>query len=636
MSEVYREREAREMREAETILNIIRERGRRGLPLERVYRLLFNPKLYLKAYGKIYRNDGAMTPGSTGEIVDGMSLAKIEAIIAALRHERYRWKPARRVYIEKPRSKKKRPLGLPTWSDKLLQETIRLILEAYYEPRFSGRSHGFRPGRGCHTALTEVQRTWKGTAWFIEGDISDCFGSLDHEVLLSILSEKIHDGRFLRLIENLLKAGYLEEWRCHRALSGSPQGGIVSPILSNIYLDRLDEFVEETLLTHHNRGTKRRHNPEYASVQGRARGLAKAGKKEEAEDLRKRMKALPSNDPHDPGYRRLRYVRYADDFLLGFSGPRKEAEGIKRRLKEFLRDRLKLELSDEKTLVTHARSEAARFLGYEVTVIRGGRRDRRGRRSVNGVVGLKVPADVVRAKCAAYMRNGKPVHLTERTSDSAYSIVARYQQEYRGIAEYYRLAYDLSTRLDRLRWIMETSLTKTLAHKFKISVSEVYDRYQTTVRTDRGPYKVLRVEVNRGGKRPLVAQWGGIPLRRQRNVILNDQPPNVWNARTELLERLLAETCELCGSRDNVQAHHVRSLKDLKRKGRADKPEWVKTMAARRRKTLVVCQRCHSAIHAGKYTGRDMSGKKDTGEPDEAKVSRPVRRGAVGKVPVTG
>ncbi len=196
MSEVYREREAREMREAETILNIIRERGRRGLPLERVYRLLFNPKLYLKAYGKIYRNDGAMTPGSTGEIVDGMSLAKIEAIIAALRHERYRWKPARRVYIEKPRSKKKRPLGLPTWSDKLLQETIRLILEAYYEPRFSGRSHGFRPGRGCHTALTEVQRTWKGTAWFIEGDISDCFGSLDHEVLLSILSEKIHDGRF--------------------------------------------------------------------------------------------------------------------------------------------------------------------------------------------------------------------------------------------------------------------------------------------------------------------------------------------------------------------------------------------------------------------------------------------------------
>src|SRR5215210_273658 len=235
------------MREAETILSIVRERGRRGLPLERVYRLLFNPELYLTAYEKIYRNDGALTPGSTGETADGMSLAKIEAITGALRHERYRWRPARRVYIEKPRSNKLRPLGIPSWSDKLVQEVIRLILEAYYEPQFSDRSHGFRPGRGCHTALSEIQRKWSGTTWFVEGDISDCFGSLDHSILLSILAEKIHDNRFLRLIENLLKAGYLEEWRFNATLSGTPQGGILSPILSNIYLDRLDKYVEQAL-----------------------------------------------------------------------------------------------------------------------------------------------------------------------------------------------------------------------------------------------------------------------------------------------------------------------------------------------------------------------------------------------------
>jgi group II intron reverse transcriptase/maturase len=600
---MHREREAREMRNAETALSIIRDRGSRGLPLERVYRLLFNPDLYLTAYGKIYRNDGATTPGSTEETADGMSLAKIEAIVGALRQERYRWRPARRTYIEKKGSNKSRPLGLPTWSDKLLQEVIRLILEAYYEPQFSDRSHGFRPGRGCHTALTEIERTWKGTAWFIEGDISDCFGSLDHEVLLSILKEKIHDGRFLRLIENLLKAGYLEDWRFHKTLSGSPQGGIVSPILSNIYLDRLDEFVEKTLLPMHNRGTRRRPNPEYNDLRNRARRLAYGGQRGEADLLFKRMKGMPTQDPEDPDYRRLRYVRYADDFLLGFSGPRKEAEEIKRRLKEFMDHELGLELSEPKTLITHARSEAARFLGYEVIVHQDDTKRTNGDRSINGKVALKVPADVVRRKCAPYMRNGKPIHRKERTDDSVFSIVARYQLEYRGLVEYYRLAEDLSGRLDRLRWIMEGSLTKTLAHKLRISVNKVYRRYRTIVHTDHGPRKVLRVEVPREGKKPLVAQWGGISLKRRRGATLDDQPKSVWNNRTELLERLLADRCELCGSTEKVQVHHVRGLKDLKRKGRGEKPEWVKLMASRHRKTLVVCRECHADIHAGRGTG---------------------------------
>ncbi len=601
MSGMYRESEVREMRDAETILSIIRERGREGLPLERVYRLLFNPNLYLKAYGKIYRNAGAMTPGSTEETVDGMSLAKIGAIIDALRQERYRWRPARRVYIEKPHSNKLRPLGLPTWSDKLLQEVIRLILEAYYEPQFSDRSHGFRPGRGCHTALTEIQRKWTGTAWFIEGDISDCFGSLDHQILLSILKEKIHDGRFLRLIGNLLKAGYLADWRFNVTLSGSPQGGVVSPILSNIYLDRLDRFVETTLLPTHNRKARRKVNPEYHSLKQRAWYLESTGRKAEAGGLRKQYQKLPSQDPNDPDYRRLRYVRYADDFLLGFSGPREEAVAIKRRLKEHVRDELKLDLSEEKTLITHARSQAARFLGYEIVALAGDhKRDRKGRRSLNGGIGLKVPADVVRTKCAPYMRRGKPIHRKELTNDSVFSIIAHYQQEFRGVVEYYRLAYNLSTQLNRLKWVMEGSLTKTLASKLRTSVNKVYKRFQTTVRTEGIPHKALRVEVPREGKKPLVAQWGGISMAHRKDAVLNDEPQRIWNGeRTELLERLLTDTCELCGSRENVQVHHVRGLKDLRREGRAEKPEWVKKMAARQRKTLIVCHPCHTGIHAG-------------------------------------
>jgi group II intron reverse transcriptase/maturase len=218
------------MRSAETVLQVIRDRGKRGLLLEEdVYRQLYNPSLYLLAYSRIYKNDGALTQGVTEETADGMSMKKIEAIIEQLRYERFRWTPVRRVEIPK-KNGKKRPLGIPTWTDKLVQEVIRLILEAFYEPQFSNSSHGFRPERGCHSALTTIDRTWQGSKWFIEGDIRGCFDHIDHHVLMKILRERIKDNRFLRLIENLLKAGYCEEWSYRPTLSGTPQGGIVTPL----------------------------------------------------------------------------------------------------------------------------------------------------------------------------------------------------------------------------------------------------------------------------------------------------------------------------------------------------------------------------------------------------------------------
>src|SRR5216683_1848680 len=310
--------EVREMRNAKTILGIIRERGKRGLPLQRVYLLLFKRELILLAYGRIAKNAGALTPGVTKETADGMSLVKIDAIIEALRSERYRWTPVRRTYIEKKHSTTKRPLGIPSWSDKLVQEVIRLVLDAYYDPQFSVHSHGFRHGRGCHTALTEVHRTWNGTTWFIEGDISQYFDRLDHEILVGILAEKIHDQRFLRLIGELLQAGYLEDWRFNATLSGVPQGSIVSPVLANVYLDRFDQWVETTLLPQHNRGRRRQPNTEYERLMHRATYLARTGRRQLARPLRRQAQRMPSVDPADPGYRRLRYVRYADDVLLGF------------------------------------------------------------------------------------------------------------------------------------------------------------------------------------------------------------------------------------------------------------------------------------------------------------------------------
>jgi group II intron reverse transcriptase/maturase len=599
--------QVREMRNAETILGIVRDRGSRGLPLEDVYRQLFNPDLYLAAYGKISKNDGALTPGVVGETADGMDLQKVQGIIELLRAEKFRWTPVRRTYIEKKGSTKKRPLGIPTWTDKLLQEVIRLILEAYYEPQFSPRSHGFRPRRGCHSALDEVYKTWRGTAWFIEGDIKGCFDNLDHEVLLAILRERIHDNRFLRLIEGLLKAGYMEDWKYHRTQSGTPQGGVVSPVLANIYLDRLDQYVENVLTPAYTRGDERKPNPVYHRMSATASYRRRTGRAEEATHLRKQMRQLPTIDPNDPQYRRLRYVRYADDFLLGFAGPKDEAEAIKRQLGEFLRDRLKLELAEPKTLVTHGRSAAARFLGYEITV---GQRDtalfRKAKghktRQLNGAITLKIPLDVVRSKCEPYLKNGKPVHRAERLNDDAVSIVRKYEDEYRGIVEYYRKAVNLR-ELGRLKWVMETSLTKTLAHKFKVSVAAIYRKYQTQIETETGVRKVLRVTAPRDGKPPLVATWGRTRLNRKPGAILNDQPGQVWNnAGTEIVERLKADTCELCGSRENVQSHHIRKLADLNRPGRPDKPEWVKTMASRQRKKLAVCFECHVKIHNGRLT----------------------------------
>ncbi len=449
------------MRNAETILGLIRERGKKGLPLERVYKLLFNQDLYLMAYGKIYPNKGAMTHGVTEETPDGMSLEKIDAIIEALRYERYQWLPARRVYIPK-KNGKRRPLGMPVWSDKLVQEVIRLILEAYYEPRFSEHSHGFRAERGCHTALREIYRTWKGTAWLIEGDISHCFDKLSHELIIQKLQEDVHDGRFIKLMQELLDAGYLEDWTFNTATSGVPQGGIVSPILANILLDQLDQFVEETLIPKYTKGNRKRANQEYHSLIVKASEERRKGNMVAAEQLRKQAQKLPSIDPKDPAYRRLRYVRYADDFLLGCVGPRKEAEAIKQELRAFLQRELKLELSEEKTLITHARTEAAKFLGYEVMVIQDDSKrplHERGidRRSHNGTIGLRVPRKTVEENCQNHMRKGKAIHRPELLYLNDYDIVMTYQSRYRGIANYYQMAYNMHS-LGKLKRYMELPL----------------------------------------------------------------------------------------------------------------------------------------------------------------------------------
>jgi group II intron reverse transcriptase/maturase len=584
------------MQTAEVVLSVLRERGRKGLPCEQLYRQMFNKDLYLLAYGNIYSNQGAMTPGGSKETADGMSEEKIEHIAGLMRQERYRFSPVRRAYIPK-KNGKLRPLGMPSWSDKLVGEVARLLLEAYYEPGFSDLSHGFRKGRGCHTALRKIRDTWTGVTWFIEGDISDCFGSLDHDVLLGILAERIHDKRFLRLIRNMLKAGYLEDWEYRETLSGAPQGGTVSPILSNVYLHKLDEFVEQELIPQYTRGAKRERNPEYHRI---ANLLKQAGPRRNpamARDLKKDLRRLPSGDPMDPGYRRLRYMRYADDHLLGFTGPKAEAEDIKARLAEFLRETLGLELNQAKTLITHARSQRARFLGYHVRVQHDNAKRTRGRRTANGTIALQVPPDVIKAQCARYRQHGKPWHRPELQNLDDYNIVRTYGAEYAGVVNYYPLAQDI-WRLRTLRWHAETSMLKTLAAKHRSSTAKMAARHKAKIGTSDGLRTCFEARRFREGKKDLVARFGGIPLRQNRRAVIHDPAPApALYPRKELEKRLRKRECELCGSGTTVAVHQITGLKALGEPG-PGQPAWAAHMARMRRKTLIVCAACHEWIHA--------------------------------------
>lgn len=625
------------MQKANQILQAIRKLGEKRLPLTRVYRNLYCEELFVAAYGKIYRNEGAMTPGSADDTVDGMNLKYLHQLTEALRYERYRFRPARRQQIPKEKGGT-RPLGIQNFTEKLVQEVLRMLLEAYYEPRFRDSSHGFRPDRGCHTALKELQYRFKGSSWFIEGDIKGCFDSIDHEVLLAILARDIHDGRLLNLIRLSLKAGALDNWRYHKTYSGTPQGSILSSLLANIYLHELDVFIEDELIPRYTAGKKRAYNHEYQRLDDEMRKARRRGDITAARELEQQKRRMPSQETHDPTYRRLKYIRYADDFILGFIGPKTEAEAIKTAIGQFLRERLKLTLSPEKTLITHARTQYARFLGYAISTQQADtrhmpRQDTRvTTRAANGKIRLGIPYGLITQEIRRYQRRGKPIHDAGLLHFSVAHIILTYQMRYRGLVQYYQFAVD-QHHFGYLKWVMETALTKTLAHKLKISVRQVYQRYHGQRQVDGYTYKTLQVEVPTERGTSLI-YWGAIPLKvvKPGAKPLDDATQRDMRLHyNDLTKRLRANVCELCGSTHDCEVHHVRKLADLKQRwaGRQQPPIWEQRMIRLQRKTLIVCRQCHDNIHAG----RPLPNKRisTSGEPDDAKVSRPVRRGDCGK-----
>ena len=625
------------MQKANQILQAVRKLGEQRQPLTRIYRSLYCEELFIAAYGKIYRNDGAMTPGTVDDTVDGMNLTYIRNLIEDLRCEHYRFRPARRQLIPKA-SGGTRPLGIQNFTEKLVGEVLRMLLEAYYEPRFHNSSHGFRPNRGCHTALEAVQKRFIGTSWFIEGDIKGCFDNIDHELLLAILARDIHDGRLLNLIRMSLTAGALENWTYHETHSGTPQGSVLSPLLANIYLNELDTYIENELIPRYTKGTKRIPNQEYQWLDSEIHKARRRGDETTAKQLQQQKRRTPSQDTHDPNFRRLKYVRYADDFIIGFIGSKQEAETIKTAIGDFLRTQLKLTLSSEKTLITHARTQQALFLGYAVStqqadtrhMLRSGTRTTT--RAANGKIRLGIPYGLVTEQIRRYQHNGKPIHEADLLPFSEAHIIFAYQMRYRGLVEYYQYAVD-QHRFGYLKWYMETALTKTLAHKLKISVRQVYRKYHGKRKVNGHTHKTLQVEIPTTHGTSLI-YWGAVPLRMVKagsKPLVDSIQADMKLHYNDLTKRLCADRCELCGATNDCEVHHIRKLSDLKQRwaGHKEPPPWVKAMIRIQRKTLVVCRKCHVNIHAG----RPIPNKRIStpGEPDDAKVSSPVRRGDCGK-----
>ena len=600
------------MRSPERVLNSLNEHSKdSSYKFERLYRILFNEELFYVAYQKIASNGGSTTKGSDGRSIDEMSLARIETLIASLKDESYQPHPSRRVHIPK-KNGKTRPLGIPAFEDKLVQEVVRMILEAIYEGHFETTSHGFRPKRSCHTALLHIQKTFSGAKWFIEGDIKGFFDNIDHDVLVGILRERISDDRFIRLIRKFLKAGYVEDWTFHNTYSGTPQGGIVSPILANIYLDKLDKYVKE-YIRHFDKGTKRRPGKESNDLANErkrtVRKLKKVKDGTEKAALVARLKAIeqeraafPSGDEMDGSYRRLKYIRYADDFILGVIGSKEDAQRIKEDIKSFLSASLALELSEEKTLITHT-GKSAKFLGYEITVTRDNhqRRDVRGclRRTYGKRVRLNVSMATLRDKLLEYgameikLRNGKEIWKPKCRSGLIFNddleILDRYNRETVGFCNYYLIANNCVV-LHNFRYIMEYSMYKTFAGKYRSTVRKINKKYRCnklfTVKYEQKGVIKSRTFYKTSFKRRTTAFNGSCDI----------EPYSIADvSRTNLTDRLKAEKCELCGATGKLIMHHVRNLKDLK-----GKESWKRLMSARKRKTIALCPSCHRLRHLGK------------------------------------
>lgn len=602
------------MQDPNVLLTILSKMAQKpDIKFDKLFQKLYNTDLWVMAYESIATKPSNMTPGSDGKTADGFGMGTIKRYIADLKASRYKPQPSQRTYVEKANGTM-RPIGIPCFEDKVLQTVVKFILQAIYEPTFSNASHGFRPNRSCHTALLQV-KAQVGTRWWVEGDIRNFFDSMNHDTILRILSKRITDKRFLHLIGQFLKAGYIENWEYKKTYSGTPQGSNLSPILSNIYLNELDQMMIRKIADF-KRGKIRTIRPEYKAIQRakrKAKKLARqTGDWTEYKALQKQLLRTQPGDPLDPNFRRLTYVRFADDFLIGVIGSKADAVAIKDWLAHYLQTELQLELSQEKTLITHV-TKRVRFLGYDIKQWNGKKilkshskaYGMRKRRTTRRHLAILMPRDKVQEFARTYgsTNTWRGNHRSNLVYLSELEIMHIYNREVRGFLNYYRIADNFTRIGSRVLWLCSNSFFRTLARKRQTTRKKVADSLK------RGPARYV-IPLKKDGvtvkEYELVASTRQFKLSKITDPKM-DNIPTTWHyrARTELGKRLLANECEWCGTTEGyMEVHHVRKMADLK-----GKAVWEIHMLARRRKTMVLCRECHDKLHAGKLTEQNRKSK---------------------------
>lgn len=572
---------------------------------------LTDPRWLAQAWEEIRRNKGSQTTGVDSTTAVDVDLDLIHKLAQQLKNGTYRPTPVRRVQIPKANGKT-RPLGIPTIKDRIVQQGLKMLLEPIFEADFYNCSHGFRQGRSTITALRDVATAYISTSWIIEGDIEGCFDNIPHGKLLKEIERRVADEKVLSLIRYFLKAGYMEDWKYHKTYSGTPQGGVLSPLLANIFLHQLDRYLMVEVEANQTQSKQRqnsRRSPEYQRLDYKITILRRKlregnGNRETIKEIKKlerQRKSTPyfAKDKKHPG--KVWYARYADDFVILVAGNKEETETIKSRVKEKLTD-IGLNLSDEKTKLTHWR-HYVRFLGYDI----------RGKQRAKGIgtkAVINIPNDRVHKIKAEMKKISGYYHIPE------IDVMTQLSAMYRGWCNYYRYARSPQSVFSELARYTWWRYAHFLARKQKSSIKAMIIRETKAKRL--GEYKKGRGKRNTFqtyvGKRTLILdifppktiKVRAISNKQEWTVDLKPLTPMNWLSGRSLATRLEAleranGICERCQERPVVHVHHTVPLRGKTFLAR------VKSDHDQQYTAKALCKECHLEVHGGSFNNRQRS-----------------------------
>jgi len=583
-----------------------------------------NLKNLVAAYELIKSKPGNMTKGANDITLDGINLAYFANVQSKLKAGKYEFNPARRIQIPKPGKNETRPLTIASPREKIVQKAILLIMERLYEDKFLDTSHGFRPARGTHTAMKQLEATFQSAQYIIEADFSKAFDSIQHEALMGIIREEIKCEKTLGLIKSGLKAGYFELGELHDNLAiGTPQGSILSPLLCNIFLHKLDEYIEELKKEHH-KGEKRQRSKENMKPQNKAKYWRRKGyDKSRSAEYRLIIQQL-LNTPsmrRDDSFIRINYVRYADDFVVGVEGSYKTAKEILQKIETFVNNELKLKFNPNKTSISKFREKPFKFLGYSIRapLMKRGKKpfetiivnDKRILRRKKVRISIEMDTEKVFKKLE---NNG---FIRKRTSHAAHKeleyggtfkgnlinldhpdILKYYNLVVKGIQNYYSFARNRCD-IARVGWLLKESCALTLARKFKLkTLAKVFGKFRKDLGYDIDKDKRISFIDISYVKATNIAKAESINKDPLKSI------EKVWNAK--FTKSNLSAPCVICGSTTEVEMHHVRQIRDMKNPN-LKLDFFTRQMAAINRKQVPLCKDHHIRLHNNTWTDEERA-----------------------------